>query len=188
MKKVWFVCAVGLALASCAGRQTLTDGKYPVQRPIVAEPATFALMDGQFESWDPALNRESLHREADRQLRLRGYRLLDYGPGLQPDLLVYCSVYAEPLRLPQVRTLDKMSRGGTPQNQRYWQPLKAGSVVIQVFDTRWRRIVWSGYADGLREGDWAADDRLLTQAAQAILEEYHAVAPAVLARNKKGAE
>lgn|GEM_PF-4440214 len=185
--KVWLVCAVAFNIASCAGRQSLTtDNAYPIRRAIVAEPTTFFLADCHFEPWDEALHLEPLHRELNRQFRLRGFRPLDYGPGLQPDLLVYCSVYAQTLKLARgVRVENGTLRVCTPKARPNQQFLRAGPMMIQVFDTRLRRIVWNGYADGLRDGEWAPDERLLPHAVQEILEGYHAVAPAVLAKAKE---
>ncbi len=169
-------CVAVLAMAACAVRHTLPTGALSSPRPVPAEATTFCLVDGCFEPWADALRPTDLHREVERQLTLRGYRSLDYGPGLQPDLLVYCSVYERPLRLLWINALLQT---GTPQGHR--QTLRAGSVVIEFFDTRLRRVTWNGYADGLRDGEWSADERLLPRAAQTILDEYHKVAPGVSA-------
>lgn len=175
-------CLAVLAMASCAVRHGMPAGALPSLRTAPAEATTYCILDCFFESWDDALQRTDLHREVERQMALRGYRPLDFGPGLQPDLLVCCGVYEGPYRFAPVIVLDRHSSGGSVPPPA--QTLRAGSVVIHFFDTRLRRVTWSGYADGLRDGEWAADERLLPRAAQQILDDYYKVAPGVSARSE----
>lgn len=173
---VLLLCAASLGTTSCVNRHALPTGAVPHPRPVPVEATTFCLMDGCFEPWDEVLQPTDLYREVERQLKLRGYRPLDYGPGLIPDLLVYCSVYEGPLRFSPVGV-----PGVNPPPPR--QTLRPGSVVIQIFDNRLRRITWNGYADGLRDGEWPADERLLPRAAQEILHGYLGVGPLIAGRS-----
>ncbi len=173
-------CVAILAMDSCAVRRGLPAGAVSVLRPALAEATTFCLVDGCFEPWHDALQPTDLYREVERQMTLRGYRPLDFGPGLQPDLLVYCSLYGGPHRFSPVPE-GRPSVGSPPPPR---QTLRAGSVVLQLFDTRLRHITWSGYADGLRDGEWATDEALLPRAAQQILDDYHKVAPGISASSE----
>lgn len=179
-----------VALASC-----IRTGVSPVVRTSAVSSSaqgayrTFLVMDSgtptDFEAWDSTLTRNDLTQEVTRQMRLRGYRPTDYGPGTQPDLLVYCSLFEGPISIHHLSPTGAAAGDRLPTRRNH-QLLQGGVLLIQFRDTRSKKIIWQGYLDGLRTSEWPTTKPMLALAAQQILDAYQQVATELLARKQAG--
>lgn len=175
MKANYLIFALALGAASCTTSQRLQTRDYSalgVPNPEVS--ATYAIVDGAMDGWNTPGYENALHGEIDRQMHLRGYALVEPGDfnGLQPDIIVFCTVFDRPVKLPLSTVLNPASPSEKPEYRLNRTLLKGGTLLLQMKDTHNQRIFWVGHADGLRHNAGTSMPDLLRENAQALFDSY----------------
>ncbi len=175
MKANWILLALGLGAASCTTSQRLQTRDHTdlgVPNPEVS--ATYAIVDGSMEGWNTPANVAALHDEIDRQMHLRGYASVEPGDfnGLQPDILVYCSVFDRPISFPTGVRLNPASPSEKPVFTVSKTKFKDGLLLLQLKDTHTQAIFWVGHADGLNVGSPKPDPEVLRENTRALFDGY----------------
>lgn len=134
---------------------------------------TYTIVDGTFEGWDSTAVRPAVYGAIDRHLRMLGYDTFRASP-YQPaaDILVYCSVHEKDLPITEV---ERTGSGYPVEYRKFKTLLTGGSLLIQLYDTRTKRVFWLGYATNLKADQRFSNSDGLLKAAETVIDRFRTV-------------
>lgn len=115
--------------------------------------------------------REKIKRAIAFELSAKGYS----HDQNNPDILVLFRVTERPGTLTTFRgyeTIDGMEKVRTPQNVHHTK-IKAGTLIINLVDTKSGKVAWQGYASGILTPDMINDNMKVREAVSDIFSKFH---------------
>lgn len=174
MKKLLIGCAIGLGVASCTAPRMRVNANYGQEINHPEHRLSYYIVDGTFEGWDSTTVRPAMYAAIDRHLTLLGYDAFRAASPYQPvaDIMVYCSVHERDLPITEV---ERVGSSYPVEYRKSKTMLSGGSLIIQLFDTRSKRIFWFGYATNLKADQRFSESEVVPQAAATVIDRFRTI-------------
>lgn len=174
MKNISIVLLI-IAFTSCTQREYMVSSDHAPDVEFDQYDSYYFATQARSNNTDFFLGdislKNGIKEEIRGEMKAKGY---SFDP-LDPDLLVNFRVFEEPVDMQgyQQQEFDYWAEDVIdPDNQKTYN-LDAGSLVVDFVDTETGRVVWTGYASGIIDGDsFDKSEKAIAAAVDELFDNY----------------